>query len=161
MAYNNGFPMSYQQMYPQYGYVNQIPQQVQQPQVVQQQMTQPQQQDNGILWVQGEAGAKSWAVAPGKSVMLMDSESSTFYIKSSDASGMPMPLRIFDYTERHNNITQPQVAQHTEIDTSQFVTWDALNSKLDELVNNMQMHNQRRQESRNSQKIVKEDKNNG
>lgn len=133
MAYNNGFPMTYQQMYPQYNYVPQQPV-VQQPQM-QQQVQQPQQNDNGILWVQGEAGAKSWAVAPGKSVMLMDSESNTFYIKSSDASGMPMPLRIFDYTERTSQQqTQPQVIQHQEIDTSQFVTWDALDEKLNELL---------------------------
>ena len=121
MAYNSGFPMSYQPMYPQYNY--------QQQPVVQQ----PQTADNGILWVQGEAGAKSWAVAPGKSVMLMDSESNTFYIKSSDNSGMPMPLRIFDYKERTTPQTQPQVAQPVEVDTSQFVTWDAFNKKLDEL----------------------------
>ena len=91
--------------------------------------------DNGILWVQGEAGAKSWAVAPGKSVMLMDSESNTFYIKSSDQSGMPMPLRIFDYTERTaTQQTQPQVApQHSDIDVSQFVTKSELDEKLDEL----------------------------
>ena len=102
MAYNNGFPIGYQQMYPQYNYV-------QQPQVVSQVVQQ--QNDNGILWVQGEAGAKSWAVAPGKSVMLMDSESNTFYIKSSDQSGMPMPLRIFDYTERTQQVqhTEPQI----------------------------------------------------
>ena len=93
----------------------------------------PQANDTGILWVQGEAGAKSWAVAPGKSVMLMDSESNTFYIKSSDNSGMPMPLRIFDYTERTQNQTQNQTIHHKEIDTSQFVTWDAFNRKLDEL----------------------------
>lgn len=130
MAYNNGFPMNYQQMYPQYSYV---PQQTtvvpQQPQVVQQPVN-----DNGILWVQGEAGAKSWAVAPGKSVMLMDSESNTFYIKSSDASGMPMPLRIFDYTERTVQQSAPQVAQHVEFDTSQFVTREEFNKKLDELM---------------------------
>ncbi len=126
MAYNNGFPMTYQPMYPQYNYV---PQQ----QVVPQQ--QQQVNDNGILWVQGEAGAKSWAVAPGKSVMLMDSESNTFYIKSSDASGMPMPLRIFDYKERNTQQVQPQIAQHTEIDTSQFVTREEFNKKLDELFN--------------------------
>lgn len=125
MAYNSGFPMSYQPVYPQYNYV---PQQ----QMVQQPTTQ-QQVDNGILWVQGEAGAKSWAVAPGKSVMLMDSESNTFYIKSSDQSGMPMPLRIFDYTERSSQPQQNQVLQHKEIDTSQFVTWDAFNSRLDEM----------------------------
>ena len=127
MAYNNGFPMNYQPMYPQYNFVPQ--QQMTQPVVPQQPVN-----DNGILWVQGEAGAKSWAVAPGKSVMLMDSESNTFYIKSSDNSGMPMPLRIFDYKERTTQQTQPQVApQHNEIDTTQFVTWDAFNKKLDEL----------------------------
>ena len=97
MAYNNGFPISYPQLYPQQ--YNYYPQQqvVQQPQTVV--------SDSGILWVQGEAGAKSWAVAPGKSVMLMDSESNTFYIKSSDNSGMPMPLRIFDYKERTEQVS--------------------------------------------------------
>ena len=60
MAYNNGFPINYHQMYPQYNYIPQQP-------IIQ---TQPVTNDNGIIWVQGEAGAKSWAVAPGKSVML-------------------------------------------------------------------------------------------
>lgn len=61
--------------------------------------------NNGIIWVQGEAGAKSFLVAPGQSVLLMDSEQSSFYIKSSDSSGMPQPLRIFDYTERKTEAT--------------------------------------------------------
>ena len=50
----------------------------------------------GISWVQGEAGAKSYLVAPGASVLLMDSENARFYIKSSDTAGMPQPLRIFE-----------------------------------------------------------------
>lgn len=54
----------------------------------------------GIVWVQGEEGAKAYMVAAGNSVLLMDSETSAFYIKSTDQSGMPMPLRIFDYSER-------------------------------------------------------------
>lgn len=123
MAYNNGFPMTYQQMYPQYVASSLQPQMMQQPV-----------NDSGILWVQGEAGAKSWAVAPGKSVMLMDSESSTFYIKSSDNSGMPMPLRIFDYKERTEQVVQPPAIQHQEIDTSKFVTWDDLDKRLNELL---------------------------
>ena len=122
MAYNNGFPMSYQQMYPQYI-----------PSSFQPQMTQ-QVNDTGILWVQGEAGAKSWAVAPGKSVMLMDSESNTFYIKSSDNSGMPMPLRIFDYTERTQSTQPVNVIQHEQIDTSQFITKEELEKRLSEFV---------------------------
>ena len=50
-----------------------------------------------IIWVQGEEGAKAYMVAAGNSVLLMDSENSAFYIKSTDASGMPLPLRVFDY----------------------------------------------------------------
>ena len=131
MAYNNGFPIGYQQMYPTYNYVPQ--QQLSQPVV--QQVAQPV-NDTGILWVQGEAGAKSWAVAPGKSVMLMDSESNTFYIKSSDQSGMPMPLRIFDYTERTQQSTQSvNTIQHEpQIDTSQFITREELDKRLSEFV---------------------------
>ena len=70
--------------------------------VVQPSMTsQPmQQQSSQIIWVSGEAGAKSYLVAPGNTVMLLDAENSVFYLKSADASGMPLPLRIFDYKER-------------------------------------------------------------
>ena len=61
---------------------------------------QPAQQSSQIIWVSGEAGAKSYLVAPGNTVMLLDAENSVFYLKSADASGMPLPLRIFDYKER-------------------------------------------------------------
>jgi hypothetical protein len=54
----------------------------------------------GIIWVQGEAAAKSYPVGAGQSILLMDSEDSVMYIKSTDQSGMPQPLRIFEYTER-------------------------------------------------------------
>ena len=58
--------------------------------------------NGGILWVQGESAAKAYPVASGASVLLMDSENPVMYIKSTDTSGMPQPLRIFDYTERTN-----------------------------------------------------------
>ena len=86
------------------------------------------QQNNGIIWVQGEAGAKSYLVGAGQSVLLMDSESSSFYIKSTDISGMPMPLRVFDYTERKNGAqTQSGVSM------SEYVTRDELNKRLAEI----------------------------
>lgn len=69
------------------------------------QTVQAPQNNNGLIWVNGEVGAKSYLVAPGNTVMLMDAENSTFYLKSADASGMPMPLRIFDYKERQNATT--------------------------------------------------------
>lgn len=60
------------------------------------QLRQPQQ---SITWVQGEGGAKAYPVGAGNSVLLMDSDGSSFYLKSADASGMPT-LRVFDYVER-------------------------------------------------------------
>ena len=50
-----------------------------------------QQNNNSLIWVQGEQAAKSYMVAPNTTVLLMDSESQRFYLKSSDASGMPLP----------------------------------------------------------------------
>ena len=73
-----------------------------------------------IIWVQGEEGAKAYMVAAGNSVLLMDSENSAFYIKSTDASGMPLPLRVFDYKERTTAAkTLPQTAQQPGVE---FVT---------------------------------------
>ena len=87
--------------------------------------------NNGIQWVQGVEAAKSYLVGAGQSVLLMDSENSCFYIKSTDQSGMPLPLRIFDYTERAtqpaNNAISPQM------DMSAYVTHDELQRFADEL----------------------------
>lgn len=93
------------------------------------QQPQPQPQQQGIQWVQGIAGAKAYNIGAGQSVLLMDSESNAFYIKSTDPSGMPLPLRVFDYTERttQNAQTTPQAAG---IDTSAFVTHEELEARL-------------------------------
>lgn len=66
---------------------------------------------SGIIWVQGEAAAKSYPVGAGQSVQLMDSEDSIFYIKSTDQSGMPQPLRIFEYKERTAGHQEPAAAK--------------------------------------------------
>lgn len=67
------------------------------------------QQGSGLLWVQGEAGARGYLVAPGQTVMLLDSERASFYMKTADASGVPS-MRIFDYTERTAEQTAPDKA---------------------------------------------------
>lgn len=94
-----------------------------------QQQTSQQTQNNGILWVQGEAGAKSYLVGAGQSVLLMDAENSTFYIKSTDISGMPLPLRIFDYKER----TPQASGQAQAVPMTEYVTREELNKRLAEL----------------------------
>lgn len=110
MAINNYgypmYPMPYQQQYPiQQQTVSNAPVTV----------NQNPQHGNGIIWVQGEAGAKAYPVGPGTSMLLMDSERDCFYIKTTDASGVPMPLRTFTYTE----VVQSQQARQPE---PQYVT---------------------------------------
>ncbi len=74
-------------------------------------------QDNsGFQWVQGEAAAKSWFVAPGATVLLMDSEVMRFYIKSADMNGVPN-MRTFEYKEVADKPIQAQ-------ETPKFVSVD-------------------------------------
>lgn len=90
-------------------------------------------QHQGILWVQGEEAAKAYMVAPGATVLLMDSEGQSFYLKSTDPQGMPLPLRIFDYIERtaQKPLEQPQTL------TGEFVTraeFEALAARVGEFL---------------------------
>ena len=109
MAFNNGFPMGYQPI---------------------QMQTQPQQTNTGIIWVQGEAGAKSYLVAPNSSVTLWDSESQTIYVKSADASGMPN-MKVLDYTIREQNN-----ATRADSDFKRFATKDDI-SLLEKQINGL------------------------
>jgi hypothetical protein len=100
-------------------------------QQLQQQQPQPQ-QNNGLTWVQGIEGAKSHFVSPGQSALLMDSESNSFFIKTADASGMPLPLRVFDYKER----TAQQAPQQSTVavtDTSGYITREEFEARIAEI----------------------------
>lgn len=115
--FNNGYPATYPQIY----------------QPVYQQPQQNQQQ-SGIIWVQGEAGAKSYLVAPNNTVQLWDSETQTIYLKSADASGMPS-MKILDYKIREGNTTAPApetYATKADLDALQQKIAD-LQSELDDL----------------------------
>ena len=96
MAFNYGFPATYQPLYPNTQPYTQLA-------PVQQQNTNVQPSVQGSLnWIQGEQAAKSYLVAPNSTVVLFDSESQSIYIKSADASGMPS-MKILDYTIRDLN----------------------------------------------------------
>lgn len=86
-----------------------------------------QNQLGAINWVQGEAGARSVPVAAGQKVLLMDSENNVFYVKSSDISGMPLPLRTFEYKEVNTSEENAAPAQNT------YVTHEELEKILEEL----------------------------
>jgi len=119
MAYSPVFPTTYQPI----GYYPQT----------QASMPQNQQSNSGIIWVTGEAGAKSYLVAPNNTVQLWDSEQQTIYLKSADASGMPS-MKILDYTIR-SEVPQSRsmsfgMDAHNEISRKDL---DALQSQIDAL----------------------------
>lgn len=100
MAYYNNYPMNYQ-----------MPQQYQQP------------QQSGLIWVQGEAAAKSYLVAPGSTVQLWDSEEKVIYLKSADPSGMPS-MKVLDYTIRGEEPAKP---------APEYATKEELNALADKI----------------------------
>ena len=73
--------------------------------------------NTSLIWVQGEAAAKSYYVAPNNTVPLWDSESQTIYLKTADASGMPS-MRVLEYTFRDAQKAQESVSD----DKTDYVT---------------------------------------
>ena len=133
MAYYNGFPATYQPIYPAMQPVMQTSQQpVQQNQ---------QPGNSSIIWVQGEAAAKSYLVAPNSTVQLWDSEEKVIYLKSADASGMPS-MKILDYTIRGDANTQAAVP------AAEYATKDDLKALEDKI---------RELERRRANRLTKED----
>ena len=80
------------------------------------------QQNNTVNWVQGEAAARSYPVAPNSSVFLMDYDGDRFYIKSADLSGMPT-FRAFEFREIAHGAAGQEKAP-TDGYEHQFVTKD-------------------------------------
>ena len=116
MAYN--FPVGYQ---PYYQYQAQ-------PNMFQSQSQPQASAQGGIIWVQGEAGAKSYLVAPNTTVQLWDSENQVIYLKSADASGMPS-MKILDYKIREatQSIPQTQALSQPHV-SADYVTREELNA---------------------------------
>lgn len=124
MAYSNGiYPTGF--FVPQF---SQIPNQISQTN-----SNSIQQPNGNIIWVCGEAGAKSYLVAPNTTVQLWDSESQTIYLKSADASGMPS-IKTLDYTIRGRSEGE---IRHENAPKVEFVTreeFDALKRQIETMV---------------------------
>lgn len=88
------------------------------------------QPQNGLIWVQGEAAAKSYPVAPNQTIQLWDSEAQVIYLKSADASGMPS-MKVLDYTIR--DMAQGTTAKALQnVDLSEYVTRQEMEKRLSE-----------------------------
>lgn len=85
---------------------------------------------SSFVWVQGEAGAKSYPVAPGNRIALFDSENPVVYIKSVDLSGKPDDMEIYDLVKR-----EPQpIEEPPKVDLTNFITRDEIASIINESV---------------------------
>lgn len=117
-AYQNPF------MYPQQSY-----------QQNQQSYQQSQPSNSSINWVQGEVGAKAYPVAPGNSILLMDSDDQCFYIKSADTTGMPSLRKYAYYEVIEDAMTQKSGAVSDEHDTTFYAGRDEVKALEEEIQN--------------------------
>lgn len=154
MAYNNGFPIGYQPAWYQSQYYPQYSQQVQQP-IATPMSTNQQPQNNGMIWVQGVGGAKSYLVGPNATVVLWDSEAPVIYLKSADASGMPT-MKTLDYTIRENQQTNqtPPIVKEESFATKEDI--DALRTEMDHMkdrLNSLSYRKDNRKEYKNESSV--------
>lgn len=116
MAFNNGFPMGY-------GYQMQPPQM-------------PTPTNSSLIWVQGEAGAKSYMVAPNNTLPLWDSEAQVIYLKSADSSGMPT-MKVLDYTIREANNAPRTPLNDKEAEYVTHNELSALKAEITKMIENL------------------------
>lgn len=127
--------------YPYYGNPYMSPMQDNLAQLRQQQMmqpqmpvqtAQPQQMQTSVVWISGgKEEANGFMVAPNSRVIIFETNSMVFYIKERDASGTPIPMRTFNYTEEAEN--KPHDTKKMD---DKFVTrkeFDALASLVSEM----------------------------
>lgn len=79
--------------------------------------------NTNIVWTMGIESAKAYPLLPGRTLLLMDSESPKFYIKTVDNNGYAA-IRAYAFHEE-----QPTTAPVTN-DTSKFVTQEQLEAAL-------------------------------
>lgn len=128
-VYNPYFNNPYLQQYmPPY---QAVPQQVQQP-VAQQPVLNTPQSMNNIIWVSGEAEARSYPITAGNSLMLMDAENPVVYKKSADLSGKPLPLEIYDIVKREHVMESKE--ENHQINIEEYLTrkeFDTYTTEMD------------------------------
>ena len=123
------YPTIQPMVYPQQPMIEQ-PQQ--QSVSVQPQQTQPS-IGSFFIWVQGEAGAKSYPVARGTTLPLFDTEGDFLYIKSVDTNGVPLPLVKKIISDPPIEV---EIADKGEVNSDEYVTkqaYDEMKRKYEDL----------------------------
>ena len=104
----------------------------------------PQQQPVGIVWVDGEVGAKAYQLPAGWPVNapmpLWDTNDTIIYLKSTNQMGMPNPIQKVRYTMEEQPKMAPAMSGQAALpsgenhpDMSQYVRKDELEQMKEEL----------------------------
>jgi hypothetical protein len=82
------------------------------------QQNQPVMQGSGIIWVNSDAEADNYPLAPNNAITLWHRTPPVVYFKQADASGRPS-MRIYDLVERKNVPAEEQRRTNVEYATRQ------------------------------------------
>lgn len=110
----------------------------------------PQQQTSqGIIWVDGEVGAKAFQIPQGwpagSPIALWDTNDTVIYLKSINQMGMPNPLQKIHYTmEEQRALPQGGISGTGVVEESKYVTKDDLSAMKDEIIAMLKNQNQNR-----------------
>lgn len=64
-----------------------------------------------IVWTMGVESAKAYPVPPGRTILLMDSESPRFFIKTVDANGYAA-MKVYNFQEEVAAVEEPVAAKY-------------------------------------------------
>ena len=104
-----------------------------------------QQASSGIIWVDGEVGAKAFQMPAGTNgpVALWDTNDQVIYLKSMNQMGMPNPLQKIRYQMEEVPQMLPagqQTSGNTAPDMSGYVTKDDINALRNEIREMLNQH---------------------
>ena len=90
------------------------------------------QTQNTFAWIQGEEAAKAYPVAPGNTIVLIDSDKPIMYMKTADLSGRPQPIQI-RYLVSKEEYDRIQGVKVTNQNEEEFVTKEYFDKCMSEL----------------------------
>ena len=94
---------------------------------------QPQMQ-NTFAWIQGEEAARNYPVAPGNTVVLIDSDKPVMYMKTTDLSGRPQQMQT-RYLVSKEDFDKLQNGASFSQNEEEYVTKEYFDQKMAELDN--------------------------
>lgn len=103
------------------------------PQTVAPIQNQPQVQ-NTFAWIQGEEAARNYPIAPGNTVVLIESDKPIMYMKSADLSGRPQPMQV-RYLVSEEDYRKIQNGSNIQVNDDTYVTKEYFEKKMSELDN--------------------------